>query len=397
MKETIKKLEKLLKSLKLYTILSILALIIISCYPTSALILYLIDIIDKPKSGNTILAVIFFLLFLIIFVPIHILNSIWNKEAKKIILTELSSNIDVIEQNTKINIKYSHIKKESKNINENLLKFINEILLLNTINKDKALYYLSNGYSRNISINLEDELIIDLQDPELNNLNFESIEVFLKDIYSKTESYRKTGGEINKREITQEIINFKGIILSTKLNINNNNKNNENVSNSIIIYKKNLFIDPENISFFKRKENNFLYSFIPSVFNFNQLVNHKELNFTINELPIINIEDNIKITNKDNNFEINVYILHPKDQDINSFSKIALKIAEKLYINNNFYKSFAVIFNDTIYLFLNHKDNVLKTSNIFEIPSYLFLKIETLEDILQNFKNQLETILKLVL
>lgn len=116
-----------------------------------------------------------------IFTLIYFLNLIWINKAKQIILNDLPSNIEIIKKTKNINIKYSPTKRNAKNININLLEFINDMLLLNTPNKEKAFYYLSNGYSRKPSIKLEDELIIDLQDQELNNLNFEIIEIFLED------------------------------------------------------------------------------------------------------------------------------------------------------------------------------------------------------------------------
>ncbi len=107
-------------------------------------------------------------------------------------------------------------------------------------------------------------------------------------------------------------------------------------------------------------------------------------------------EMNIQINSEQNDIKKTVYILYPKDEGLDSFIKIALKIAEKLYINNNFDNSFAIISNDTLYIFLNHKDNIFKDKDILEIPFYLFLTTKNLENITQDFKNQIETILKLV-
>jgi len=255
------------------------------------------------------------------------------------------------------------------------------MLLLNGINKSKAISYLSNGFSRKVLIRLEDELIIEIQEPELEKLNFEAIEVFLEDEYSKSEGYGK-----RRRTITHTIENFRGIILSTKL-INPNKLNNEETNFSkvdnkkdtpILIYNKILFTNPTNISFFKNKQIHSSFSIFNYLFNTTELINHNELDYQIN------------------NIGNDTYIFYPKNKDITYLSKIALKTSEKLYISNKFFKSFGVIFNNTIYLFLNHQDNIFKSMNLFSVPGYLFSKTDDLENTIQNFKTQLETLLKLI-
>jgi hypothetical protein len=377
MEKILKDLENLQKSFKLYTLIIVSSLILIISYPSYNIIIYL----TEKQYYLEILFFIVIALLTILIISISILNSIWEKDAKKLIFQSLPSLIENLNDNTRITIKYSPTKKHSKNINHDLLKFINEMLLLNGINKSKAISYLSNGFSRNVLIRLEDELIIEIQEPELEKLNFEAIEVFLEDEYSKSQGYGK-----RRRTITYTIENFRGIILSTKL-INPDKLNNQEINflkvdnkkdTPILIYNKILFTNPTNISFFKNKPVQFSISIFNYVFNTTQLINHKELDYQIN------------------NIGNDTYIFYPKNQDITYLSKIALKTSEKLYISNKFYKSFGVIFNNTIYLFLNHQDNIFNSMNLFSIPGYLFSKTNDLENTIQNFKTQLETLLKLI-
>jgi|GEM_PF-4625991 len=377
MEKILKDLKNLQKSFKLYTLIIVTSLILIISYPSYNIIIYLIE--KEYYLGSVFFIVIAPLLILI--VPISILNFIWEKDAKKLIFQSLPSLIDNLNDNTKITIKYSPTKKHSKNINHDLLEFINEMLLLNGINKSKAISYLSDGFSRRVLIRLEDELIIEIQEPELEKLNFEAIEVFLEDEYSKSQE-----DDENKRTITHTIENFRGIILSTKL-INPNKLNNQETNFSkvdnkkdapILIYNKILFTNPTNISFFKNKQVHSSFSIFNYLFNTTELINHNELDYQIN------------------NIGNDTYIFYPKNQDITYLSKIALKTSEKLYISNKFFKSFGVIFNNTIYLFLNHQDNIFKSMNLFSIPGYLFSKTDDLENTIQNFKTQLETLLKLI-
>jgi len=374
MEKILKDLENLQKSFKLYTLIIVPSLILIISYPSYNIIIYLIA---KQYYLESVFFIVIALL-LILFVPISILNFIWEKDAKKLIFQSLPSLIKNLNDNTRITIKYSPTKRHSKNINHDLLKFINEMLLLNGINKSKAISYLSNGFSRNVLIRLEDELIIEIQEPELEKLNFEAIEIFLEDEYSKS---------LGKKTITHTIENFKGIILSTKL-INPDKLNNQEINfqkkvdnkkdTPILIYNKILFTNPTNISFFKNKQINLSLSIFNYLFNTTELINHNELDYQIN------------------NIGNDTYIFYPKNQDITYLSKIALKTSEKLYISNKFYKSFGVIFNNTIYLFLNHQDNIFKSMNLFSIPGYLFSETDDLENTIQNFKTQLETLLKLI-
>ena len=373
MEKILKDLKNLQKSFKLYTLIIVTSLILIISYPSYNII---ISLLEKQYYLGIVFFIIIALLLILIF-PISILNFIWEKDAKKLIFQSLPSLIENLSNNAKITIKYSPTKKHSKNINHDLLKFINEMLLLNGINKSKAISYLSNGFSRRVLIRLEDELTIEIQEPELEKLNFEAIEVFLEDEYFKSQG---------KRTITHTIENFRGIILSTKL-INPNKLNNEETNFSkvdnkkdtpILIYNKILFTNPTNISFFKNKQINFSLSIFNYLFNTTELINHNELDYQIN------------------NIGNNTYIFYPKNQDITYLSKIAFKTSEKLYISNKFYKSFGVIFNNTIYLFLNHQDNIFKSINLFSVPGYLFSRTDDLENTIQNFKTQLETLLKLI-
>jgi hypothetical protein len=351
-------------------------LILIISYPLYNII---ISFTEKQYYLESVFFVVIALLIILIIliIPISILNFIWEKDAKKLIFQSLPSLIENLSDNARITIKYSPTKKHSKNINNDLLKFINEMLLLNGINKSKAISYLSNGFSRRVLIRLEDELIIEIQEPASEKLNFQAIEVFLEDEYFKSQG---------KRNITHTIENFRGIILSTKL-INPNKLNNEETNFSkvdnkkdtpILIYNKILFTNPTNISFFKNKQTNFSLSIFNYLFKTVELINHNELDYQIN------------------NIGNNTYIFYPKNQDITYLSKIALKTSEKLYISNKFFKSFGVIFNNTIYLFLNHQDNIFKSMNLFSVPGYLFSKANDLENTIQNFKTQLETLLKLI-
>jgi len=378
MEKILQDLKNLQKSFKLYTLIIFSLLILTISYPSYNIIIYL----TQKQYYIEIIFFIVFSLLIVLLIPISILSFIWVKEAKKLIFQHLPSLIENINTNVKIHIKYSPTKKYSKNINNNLLKFINEMLLLNSINKSKAIYYLSNGFSRSVLIKLEDELVIEMQELELGKLNFETIEIFLEDKYTKSEGYGK-----NRRTITHIIENFRGIILSTKL-INPDKLNNQEINfskvdntkdNPIVIYNNILFTNPTNISFFKKKQFNLSISIFNTLFNTIELVNHKELDYQIN------------------NIGNNTYIFYPKNQDITYLSKVADKISEKLYLSNKFYKSFGVIFNNTIYLFLNHQDNIFKSRNLFSVPSYLFSKTNELENTIQNFKNQLETLLKFVI
>jgi hypothetical protein len=176
MEKILKDLENLQKSFKLYTLIIVTSLILIISYPLYNIIISLTE--KQYYLGSVFFIVIALLIILIILIPISILNFIWEKDAKKLIFQSLPSLIENLSDNTKITIKYSPTKKHSKNINNDLLKFINEMLLLNGINKSKAISYLSNGFSRRVLIRLEDELIIEIQEPELEKLNFEAIEVF---------------------------------------------------------------------------------------------------------------------------------------------------------------------------------------------------------------------------
>ncbi len=256
MEKILKDLENLRKSFKLYTLIIVSSLILIISYPLYNII---ISFTEKQYYLESVFFIVIALLIILIIliIPISILNFIWEKDAKKLIFQSLPSLIENLSDNARINIKYSPTKKHSKNINNDLLKFINEMLLLNGINENKAISYLSNGFSRKVLIRLEDELIIEIQEPELEKLNFEAIEVFLEDEYSKSEGYGK-----RRRTITHTIENFRGIILSTKL-INPNKLNNEEINfpkvdnkkdTPILIYNKILFTNPTNISFFKNKQ-----------------------------------------------------------------------------------------------------------------------------------------------
>ncbi len=377
MNKTIEKLKRLQKLYILYTISIFFGLI--------GTLFLLVKILVNPKDlEQSILLTCFFALFLSLFLLVAIfrgLNILFKQKAKKIIIKNLLETY----KNLKINIEYSFEKRHSKNINNDLLKFVNDLLVLNTSNNQKYLYYAKYGYYRSFSIYLEDEFIIELEDQELKKITIEVIEAFLEDIYSK------------KNSIYDEVKNFKGIILSTKLNTINNNT----LINPIIIYENKIFIDPEDISFLKYEKNsvnNISYKSQDSnqILNLGlasstEIVKYKDMNYTI----YIN-EMNIQINSEQNDIKKTVYILYPKDEKLDSFIKIALKIAEKLYINNNFDNSFAVISNDTLYIFLNHKDNIFKDKDILEIPFYLFLTTKNLENITQDFKNQIETILKLV-
>jgi hypothetical protein len=373
MEKILKDLENLKKSFKLYTLIIITSLILIISYPSYNIIIYLTE---KQYYLESVFFIVSAFL-LIVITPIIILNFIWEKDAKKLIFQSLPSLIENLSDNARITIKYSPTKKHSKNINNDLLRFINEILLLNRINKSKAIYYLSDGFSRKVLIRLEDEIIIEIQEPELEKLNFEAIEVFLEDEYFKSQG---------KSTITHTIENFRGIILSTKL-INPNKLNNQEINfpkvdnkkdTPILIYNKILFTNPTNISFFKNKLFESSFSIFNYLFKTVELINHNELDYQIN------------------NIGNDTYIFYPKNKDITYLSKIALKTSEKLYVSNKFFKSFAAIFNNTIYLFLNHQDNIFTSINLFSVPGYLFSKTDDLENTIQNFKTQLETLLKFI-
>ncbi len=159
MNKTIEKLKRLQKLYILYTISIFFGLI--------GTLFLLVKILVNPKDlEQSILLTCFFALFLSLFLLVAIfrgLNILFKQKAKKIIIKNLLETY----KNLKINIEYSFEKRHSKNINNDLLKFVNDLLVLNTSNNQKYLYYAKYGYYRSFSIYLEDEFIIELEDQEL--------------------------------------------------------------------------------------------------------------------------------------------------------------------------------------------------------------------------------------
>lgn len=356
--DLINQLENLLKSIRLYFFFSILVLIFI-----------LLMIFSNPEIP------FFYIIFAIVlgaFLLSLVFNNIWSNEAKKLIIKSITNtiNIEGIDENTKILIKYSPKNKYSKNINKSLFMLIDEILLLNSTNKSIALSYLSKGFKRSVNIKTEDEIIIELND----NLTFEIIETFFQEEYSKEEGYGK-----NRRTKIYYIDNFKGVIISSKIDIDIIDK--DYTLTPVVIYKNTVFSNPTRITFFKSKriKDNIISSFLNSIFNIHELIDHKELYFEITEIPNA------------------VYILHSKNVNIDKIKNITQKILERIYSKRDFKKSFIVIHNNIIYLFLSHEDNIFRTTDLFEVPFFLFTKPTNLEKTIDNFKNQLESILKLIL
>ncbi len=283
----------------------------------------------------------------------------FKKNAKKIINASNIENID---------IKYNIEVIESKNISiENpLLNFLNYLILVNTTdNFNKAINYINKNTEHNKDFKLEDEIIIKIN----NNLTIEAIKIFLKDKYIKRK-YGEAG--------VFDIINFEGFIISTDLK-NIYEKLPEN-KKPILIYKSNLFENPLNIKYI----------------NSNDLLLTNEKNIS-NILP--NIENINSLGYQVLTIAHRIYCLyHLEDKNnINLLENILKKAMEKLYIKNNYKKSFILFYQGILYLFISHEDNIFNSKNIFDPPPYLTLNSKKIEEAVNNIKNNFEIILELTL
>ncbi len=298
----------------------------------------------KTQDVGYIIPVIFFtLLTILIVMDYYSIN--WNLNSKKMIIETLSQT-DKLNKNIKIKYKPTTSLLENQNIPIpfDLLIFINYLMLANSDNLGLANYYLNKGFTKKFNFNAEDELIIESED----NLEIQIIEVFLKEKYTKTEGSGK-----NKRTITHEITNFEGISISTKL------KDIPILKNPIIIYTSNLFKNPLNTNPIETQEKKY-----------------KSVNLLKDIYCLYNINDENIFKNLEN---------------------ILIKISDKFYNQKKYYKSLIIYYNNSLYLFINHEDDVFKTKNILESPFYLFANTNTIEKTIMNFKNQLEKILELAL
>lgn len=280
-----------------------------------------------------------------------------SKNLNKIIDTENIDNID---------IKYNEEIKESKNISaqNQLLNFINYLILINNQdNLNKSLEYINKDFQYQKSFNLQDEIIIKID----NNITIEIVELFLKEEYIKIR---------NRNIIYYNIINFEGIIISA--NLGNIYKELLKIQNIILIYKSHLFDDPLNIKFINLID-------LSTKDTPNILKNKKNIK-NINSLSY----EIVNITNE-------IYCLYNlKDKENIKIIDDILKKSTIIH-KNNYKKSFILIYQGIIYIFISHEDNILNTKNILEPPFYLTLNSKKLEKTINDIKEQFKKILKLAL
>lgn len=296
---------------------------------------------------------------------IEYFNNDWTNFFKKKISKNLNKIIDT-ENIDNIDIKYNEEIKESKNISaqNQLLNFINYLILINNQdNLNKSLEYINKDFQYQKSFNLQDEIIIKID----NNITIEIVELFLKEEYIKIR---------NRNIIYYNIINFEGIIISA--NLWNIYKELLKIQNIILIYKSHLFDDPLNIKFINlidlsTKDTPNILKNIKNIKNINSL-SYEIVNITNEIYCLYNLKDkeNIKIID-----------------DILKKSTIIHK--------NNYKKSFILIYQGIIYIFISHEDNILNTKNILEPPFYLTLNSKKLEKTINDIKEQFKKILKLAL
>ncbi len=204
------------------------------------------------------------------------------------------------------------------------------------------------SYKRRIHLNFEDEIILETN--ELPN-PIEIIELTILDRY-----------EDSKLSYVAEVEYFKGLVISHKIT----KPTNSQYPNIILIYHQNLLKNPENID---------SYSINTSYKDF------QNLNF-----KVINLQENI-------------YCLYDINDEnlLNDLKPKFYTIIENIYQKNNYLSSFIVFNQDIVYLFLNHKDYIFKSRDLFNVPPFFEIKEKELNSLVNNFKNQLEKILELVL
>ncbi|MCX7870866.1 MAG: hypothetical protein N2485_04750 [bacterium] len=204
------------------------------------------------------------------------------------------------------------------------------------------------SYKRRIHLNFEDEIILETN--ELPN-PIEIIELTILDRY-----------EDSKLSYVAEVEYFKGLVISNKIT----KPTNSQYPNIILIYHQNLLKNPENID---------SYSINTSYKDF------QNLNF-----KVINLQENI-------------YCLYDINDEnlLNDLKPKFYTIIENIYQKNNYLSSFIVFNQDIVYLFLNHKDYIFKSRDLFNVPPFFEIKEKELNSLVNNFKNQLEKILELVL
>lgn len=352
--DLINKLTKLLFNLRTQTLLIFLICFII-------FLIIFAYILNTEDIAYIIFAIFFS--FVTIFFAIYYYNIYWRINSKKIIIENISkmlkNNINIKYTPTLIpynfslltdNLKYNLLK--NKNPSFNLIHFINELILSNTDNLEQSISYLNRGFDLSFDFVLEDEIIIKSED----NLEIQIIELFLKEKYTKIEGTGKS-----RRTTIKYITNFEGLSISTKLN----NPSIPTSQNPIIIYTSNLFKNPLNIK----------------LRSYKQIIDSKDkqyhsINLSENTYCLYNIND---------------------ENTFNNIKNILIKISDKVYNQRKYYNSLVIYYNNLLYLFINHKDGVFNSKNILEPPFYLLTSINNVEKIINNFKNQLEKILKLVL
>jgi len=283
-------------------------------------------------------------IFSFIIIPIVLylyFNVIWIKKAKNIIM----SNIDKLLNNKVPSFKYFTDKKESKNLK--IIALLRDILLFSNPNYTEIMNRYK-SYKRRIHLNFEDEIILETN--ELPN-PIEIIELTILDRY-----------EDSKLSYVAEVEYFKGLVISNKIT----KPTNSQYPNIILIYHQNLLKNPENID---------SYSINTSYKDF------QNLNF-----KVINLQENI-------------YCLYDINDEnlLNDLKPKFYTIIENIYQKNNYLSSFIVFNQDIVYLFLNHKDYIFKSRDLFNVPPFFEIKEKELNSLVNNFKNQLEKILELVL
>jgi hypothetical protein len=297
------------------------------------------------KTGIILTLIITFLAI------ININKKKWITNFKKIVFTK--ENLQKIFNLSDISeIEYS--EDRLKNIKGDLTWVINDLILLNSDKVELAITYINKGYTKHIIHKTGNKIFIKNNEISIEIIELELISEYEKYI-RKDISWGRTYSK--DRKVVIKISNFKGIVAA----LDTSNLFSIPVKDIIIIYKTGFSIY--------------------NIHKYSQYFGKYLLDFEITALKI------------DNNN--NLYLLYNSNEKevIAKFISVLSKIAEKFYRNKNYNKSFIVYYKGILHLFIFSEETTSKSNKLIFIPFYLLANSKKIEEVISNFKLQIEQII----
>jgi hypothetical protein len=294
------------------------------------------------KTGIILTLIITFLAI------ININKKKWITNFKKIVFTK--ENLQKIFNLSDISeIEYSFEDYLKKNVKGEVTRLINDLILLNSDKVELAITCINEGYTKHIIHKTGNKIFI-----KNNELSIEIIELELTSEYKK---YIWGKAFEKNRKIITRIPNFKGIVAA----LDTSNLFSIPAKDIIIIYKTGFSIY--------------------NIHKYSQYFGKYLLDFEITALKI------------DNNNNLHLLYNSNEKEVIAKFISVLSKIAEKFYRNKNYNKFFIVYYKGILYLFIFSEETTSKSNKLISIPFYLLANSKKIEEVISNFKLQIEQII----